>query len=239
MAVQALALLATLNATCAGIEQLGQATIEAFRQHADHQVITSFPGLGEISGARLLAEIGDDRDRFTDARALNAYAGSAPVTRASGRSTSITRRLIKNNRLAAVGFTWAFMAMTNSPSARAHYTRRRTTGDGHPSALRHLFNQMLGQLHHCLHTGETYDETKAFPIQTTNAADNYDLSEVCTPPASTPHPAATAQPGENSLPLKPTPSSPVHSYTSTPSDCSVSTHWYSSTTAPAASTSPE
>jgi transposase len=170
MGVQALALLAALNATCAGIEQLGQATTEAFRQHADHQVITSFPGLGEISGARLLAEIGDDRDRFTDARALKAYAGAAPVTRASGRSTSITRRLIKNNRLAAVGFTWAFMAITNSPSARVHYTRRRTTGDGHPAALRHLFNRMLGQLHHCLHTGQTYDETKAFPTHTANAA---------------------------------------------------------------------
>jgi transposase len=71
MGVQALALLAMLNAVCAGIEQLDKATTEAFGQHPDHDVITSFPGLGELSGARVLAEIGDDRDRFTDARALN------------------------------------------------------------------------------------------------------------------------------------------------------------------------
>ncbi|WP_434100702.1 transposase [Streptomyces olivaceoviridis] len=31
-------------------------------------------------GARVLAELGDDRARFTDARALKSYAGSAPIT---------------------------------------------------------------------------------------------------------------------------------------------------------------
>ena len=67
----------------------------------------SFPGLGDSTGARVLAEIGDDRARFTDARALKAYAGSAPITRASGRSISITHRHIKNNRLANAGW-WAF-----------------------------------------------------------------------------------------------------------------------------------
>ena len=170
MGVQALALLAMLNAACAGIEQLGKAATEAFGQHPDHDVITSFPGLGELSGARVLAEIGDDRDRFADARALKAYAGSAPVTRASGRSLVVTHRRIKNNRLAAVGYTWAFMAMTNSPPARAHYHQRKHVGDGHPAALRHLFNRLLGQLHHCLHTGQTYDETMAFPALAANAA---------------------------------------------------------------------
>lgn len=170
MGVQAGALLAMLNAACDGLEQLDKAATEAFGQHPDHDVIVSFPGLGEVSGARVLAEIGDDRDRFADARALKAYAGSAPVTRASGRSLVITHRRIKNNRLAAVGYTWAFMAMTNSPPARAHYQQRKNAGDGHPAALRHLFNRLLGQLHHCLRTGQTYDEAKAFPAHLHNAA---------------------------------------------------------------------
>ncbi|GAA3510982.1 transposase [Streptosporangium album] len=50
-------------------------------------IITSFPGLADLTGARVLAEIGDDRDRFADARALKAYAGAAPITRASGKPT--------------------------------------------------------------------------------------------------------------------------------------------------------
>jgi transposase len=144
------------------IDQLAAAIDKNFRQHPDYAIITSFPGLAEVTGARVLAEIGDDRARFADARALKAYAGSAPVTRASGRSHVVTHRRIKNDRLAAVGYTWAFMAMTNSPPARAHYQRRKTHGDRHGAALRNLFNRMLGQLYHCLQTGQIYDPIKAF-----------------------------------------------------------------------------
>ena len=104
MGTQALRLLATLDTECDSVEQLGDATTEAFVTHPDYQIITSFPGLGDLTGARMLAEIGDDRTRFADARALKAYAGSAPITRASGRSISITHRKLKNNRLAATGW---------------------------------------------------------------------------------------------------------------------------------------
>jgi transposase len=165
-----LALLGILDAACANVDHLGRAVAEAFRAHPDHRIIASFPGIGDITGARLLGEIGDDRLRFRDARALKAYAGSAPITRASGRSRSVTRRKIKNDRLAATGFVWAFMAITNSPAARAHYDHRRQLGDHHAAALRHLFNRYLGQLHHCLTTSQTYNETKAFPAQMEAAA---------------------------------------------------------------------
>jgi transposase len=77
----------------------------------------------------VLAEIGDDRSRFADARSLKAYAGAAPVTRASGKSVSVQARRVKNQRLAAVGYLWAFAALTASPGARAHYDRRRADGD--------------------------------------------------------------------------------------------------------------
>jgi len=85
MGLHALTLLDMFNAACAAAERLGEAAAEAFRGHPDYEVITSFPGLGETGGARVLAEIGDDCSRFAESRALKAYAGSAPVTRASGR----------------------------------------------------------------------------------------------------------------------------------------------------------
>lgn len=56
--------------------------------HPDAKIVTSVPGLGVQLGARLLAEIGDDRGRYADARALRAFAGAAPVTRASGKAAS-------------------------------------------------------------------------------------------------------------------------------------------------------
>lgn len=71
-----MALLAALDTACVAVTELGQASAELFQQHPDYAVITSFPGLADSTGARLLAEIGDDRSRFADARALKAYAGS-------------------------------------------------------------------------------------------------------------------------------------------------------------------
>jgi hypothetical protein len=165
MGRQSTALLRQLDAACASADELGQAAIESFSQHPDAGIITSFPGIGALTGARVLAEIGDDRSRFQDARGLKAYAGSAPVTRSSGKSRSVTHRRVKNNRLAAAGYTWAFAALTASPGARAHYDRRRDRGDRHSAAQRNLFNRLLGCLHHCLATGQHYDEATAFPNQ--------------------------------------------------------------------------
>jgi transposase len=162
MGRQALALLATLDVECRNVDELGQATAETFQQHPDHAIITSFPGLADNTGTRILAELGDDRTRFTDARSVKAYAGSAPITRASGRSVSITHRRVKNDRLAAAGWAWAFAALAHDEHANRHYRHRRDHGDRHPAALRHLFNRMLGQLYFCLQTGQHYQPHKAF-----------------------------------------------------------------------------
>jgi hypothetical protein len=163
MRAETLALLAVLDATCGAVEDLAAQLAAAFRAHPDYMIITSFPGLADVSGAIVLAEIGDDRSRFADDRALQAFAGSAPITRATGKSRQVVRRRTKNNRLAAIGYSWAFTAASRPSPTRDHYRRRRDRGDGHPAALRHLFNRMLGQLHHCLATGQRYDPAMAFP----------------------------------------------------------------------------
>ena len=71
-------------------------------------------------------------------------------------------RRVKNQRLASVGYLWAFAALTASPGARAHYDRRKAAGDRHVAAQRNLFNRMIGILHHCLATKTKYDEHTAF-----------------------------------------------------------------------------
>jgi hypothetical protein len=142
MGRQALALLGRLDAACAAADDLEHAAVESFNLHPDAEIITSFPGLGALTGARVLAEIGDDRSRFQDAKGLKAYAGAAPITRASGKTKSVTHRRIKNNRLNAAGYSWAFSALTASPGARAHYDRRRDDGDRHAAAQRNLFGRL-------------------------------------------------------------------------------------------------
>jgi transposase len=170
MGRQALALLRQLDAACASAGDLEAAAAESFNQHPDAAIITSFPGIGALTGARVLAETGDDRSRFADAKGLKAYAGAAPVTRASGKTRSVTHRHVKNNRLAQAGYTWAFAALTASPGARAHYDRRRQAGDRHAAAQRNLYNRLLGCLWHCLATGQRYDEATAFPAKATPTA---------------------------------------------------------------------
>lgn len=76
------------------------------RQAPRLPIITSLPGLADISRAIVLTEISDDRARFTDDRARQAFAGSAPVTRASGKSRTVVRRrprTIGSPRLATDG----------------------------------------------------------------------------------------------------------------------------------------
>ena len=170
MGRQTLALLGQLNAACTAASDLEHAATESFNLHPDAGIITSFPGLGALTGARVLAEIGDDRSRFQDAKGLKAYAGAAPITRASGKTRSVTYHKIKNNRLTAAGYSWAFSALTASPGARAHYDRRREAGDRHAAAQRNLFGRLLGCLHHCLTTGQHYAEDTAFPTTTTLTA---------------------------------------------------------------------
>ncbi|EWM18951.1 mini-circle transposase [Kutzneria sp. 744] len=162
MGRQTQALVLQLDAACRAADDLADAVAEAFAQHPDAEILTSFPGIGPLTGARVLGEIGDDRTRFRDARGLKSYAGSAPITMASGKSLVVRQRKVKNQRLAAVGYVWIFGALP-SPQVKEHYDRRRAAGDKHAAAMRNLFNRFLGCLYHCLQTGQTFDPSKAFP----------------------------------------------------------------------------
>ena len=68
-----------------------------------------------------------------------------------------------NDRLIDALGRQAFAALTASPGARAHYDRRKTTGDRHVAAQRNLFNRLIGCLYHCLETRQHYNESIAFP----------------------------------------------------------------------------
>jgi transposase len=170
MAVQATAYARALTTLVDNITVLQEQLEIAYQAHPDARVISSFPGLGTVLGARILGEIGDDHTRFATARGLKAFAGTAPITRASGTKTLITMRAVRNKRLGQAAYLWSLPLLAHSPGGRAHYDRRRAIGDSHSAASRHLANRGLGMLHHCLRTGRTYDETRAFPLNTPMSA---------------------------------------------------------------------
>ena len=140
-----------------------QGQVEAhFGQHPAAEIYRSQPGLGDILGARVLGEFGDDPHRYTDARARKNYAGTSPITRASGRKKVVLARYARNDRLADALHQQAFCALNSSPGARAYYDTLRARGTGHHAALRQLGNRLVGILHGCLKTGRRYDEDTAW-----------------------------------------------------------------------------
>jgi Transposase/Transposase IS116/IS110/IS902 family len=123
-------------------------------------IYLSFPGLGDILAARVAGEIGDHIEQFTAPSGLQCYAGTAPVTRRSGRSELvIARRLAHNRYLGAAVHQWAFCSLTKSGWAREFYDAKVAAGKGHHSALRALANRWLEILWYCLMKGVRYDET--------------------------------------------------------------------------------
>jgi transposase len=160
-AVQAsAAILITLNDQIKRLE----AQVEAhFLQHPDAEIYLSQPGIGPVNGARVLAEFGDAPGRYASAKARKNYAGSSPITRASGRSKVVLARYVRNDRLADALQSQAFSALTASPGARACYDKQRARGLGHNPALRQVSNRLVGILHGCLKTSSRYNETTAWP----------------------------------------------------------------------------
>jgi transposase len=162
LAVTTRGLIAIIVTMSAAVDDMQQALSVQFHQHRFAPILRSAPGLGPILAARVLAEVGDDPDRFTTAGGLRAYAGTAPVTRASGRSRHVKARRVRNKRLGDACHWWAFAALTKSAGARAHYDRRRAAGDHHNAALRNLANKLLGRLWWCLKHNELWDDHTAW-----------------------------------------------------------------------------
>jgi len=141
-----------------------------FDQHPDAKVIRSLPGLGMILGARVLAEFGDDPNRYADAKSRKNYAGTSPITRASGHSHVVLARYARNKHLADACYLGAFAALNASPGARTFYDAPRRTGNTHNRALRALANRLVGILHGCLRHRTLYDEHIAWAHHTQLAA---------------------------------------------------------------------
>jgi transposase len=161
------AVIATLNVQ---IERLGAVVGEHFGRHRDAEIYTSLPGLGVILAARILGEFGDDPDRYADAKARKNYAGTSPITRASGTKKVVLARYARNRRLGDALQQWAFCSLRGSPGAAAYYQQLRARTIGHQAALRQLANRLVGILHGCLKTHTSYDENTAWAHIQTSAA---------------------------------------------------------------------
>ena len=150
------------------IGHLAEELSSNFEAHPDAEVVRSLPGLGTILGARVLGEFGDEPNRYASAKSRKNYAGTSPITRASGTKKTVLARHVRNRRLGDAIYLWAFASLNASPGARAYYDARRSAGDGHHQALRALGNRLVGILHGCLTHHVSYDESIAWGYRPDN-----------------------------------------------------------------------
>ena len=167
----AVAIIAELNRQ---IAQLEATLTTSFEQHPDSDIYHSLPGFGVVLGARALGEFGDDPNRYANTKSRRNYAGTSPLTIASGKKRAVLARHVRNRRLYDALDQAAFCALTQSPGCRLFYDQHRAKGDLHHQALRALANRLVSILHGCLKHRSLYDEATAWahrqPAPTEQAA---------------------------------------------------------------------
>ena len=144
------------------ISQLEATLAASFEQHPDSDIYHSLPGFGVVLGARALGEFGDDPNRYATSKSRRNYAGTSPLTIASGKKKAVLARHVRNRRLYDALDQAAFCALTQSPGCRLYYDQHRAKGDLHHQALRALGNRLVSILHGCLDHRSLYNETTAW-----------------------------------------------------------------------------
>ena len=133
----------------ARIEELPEA-------HPLSQVLTSMPGIGVRTGARILIDVGD-ASSFPTAGHLAAYAGPAPVTRSSGSSIRGEHPSRRGNKQLKRAFYLAAFASLSQPESRAYYDKKRRQGKHHVAALVCLARRRIDVLFAMLRDGTFYE----------------------------------------------------------------------------------
>jgi transposase len=131
---------------------------QLFREHPDHDLFGSLPGVAEKLGPRLLSECGDDCGRFEDHEALQCYAGTAPISFQSGQIHRVKFRRACNKHLRTAVHQWADRSRFQCAWAQIYYQQKRREGKSHACATRCLGQRWLKILWKMWQTKQPYNE---------------------------------------------------------------------------------
>jgi transposase len=149
-----------LRTVLATITDLDAAIGAALRQHTKAALLAPMPRIGQINLAQILAEVGPILERAFDVHHACAETGTAPVTRASGKTTGVSFRWAVHRRARAALHLYADNSRHNSPWAAKLYADARARGKRHPHAIRILARAWIRVMWACWHTNTTYNPTR-------------------------------------------------------------------------------
>jgi transposase len=152
------------------LDEYRQRIGELFADHPDHDCFGSLPGAGPKLAPRILSELGNDPARFESHESLQAYAGTAPATRQSGKHNCAVMRQACNKTLRATLHLWADLSRANCAWAQAYYQQKKSQGMTHAAALRCLANRWLKIIWKMWQTKAGYDEAKHTRSQITHGS---------------------------------------------------------------------
>ena len=155
-----LALVAMLRTLHEQLRALRRRMKDLFDAHPEASWWHAFPGAGPLTAPRLLARIGDQRDRFPSAEALQALAGTVPVTRRSGKKTVVEFRVACSHPLRNAVMDLARNSIRKSGWARSYYRDQLARGHATHRAYRALARNWLRIIWKLWQTGELYDEAR-------------------------------------------------------------------------------
>jgi transposase len=151
-------LAAQLQTLATHIEAYDREIQRVLRLHPDGELYRSLPGAGDTLAARMVGELGDNRDRYHDPSIAQCEAGTAPVTRASANSRTVHVRRACIHPLRDTLWQFAFSSLRHCPWARAYYDHARKRGKKHAEAVRMLGNVWLRIIIAMRRTSRPYDE---------------------------------------------------------------------------------
>jgi transposase len=154
------ALVGVLAALNTAIKDLERSIVAHLGEHPDAPVFTSLPRSGRLNAAQVLAEWGDCRPAYDGPEAVACLAGAVPVTRRSGKHTSVSFRWACNKRLRKAIGIFADNSRHASPWAAKVYADARARGLDHPHAIRVLARAWIRVIWRCWQDGVPYDPAK-------------------------------------------------------------------------------
>lgn len=117
------------------IEQIRRKIEEFMDAHYPQHILLSVPGLGKITVATIIGEIGDSVERFPTQKDFIGYIGLYPVVYQSGKNSIFFKMTWKGNKWLKMAFILATVSSRkNNPAFRAFYNRLRDRGKSKKAA---------------------------------------------------------------------------------------------------------
>lgn len=154
------ALLPQLRAASVAIQRFDEEIARLASRLPDYKLFATLPGAGPALAPRLLVALGERRERFPDAAAMQKYAGIAPVTERSGNKSWVHWRFACPTFLRQTFIEWVGQTIPRSFWAKAFYDSCRTRGKHHQAALRALAFKWIRILYRCWVDRVPYDEAR-------------------------------------------------------------------------------